>query len=63
MTAYAAENLEQREYSSIASSRKNLYNQFGTQSGDFSEKKKKKLVIIQPYNPAFPVLGPYPKDS
>ena len=50
MIAYAEENVEKGEHSSIAGRNTNLYNQFGNQYGGFSENWETTYLRIQQYH-------------
>ena len=58
MTADAVEDVEKEEHSSIVGRIASLYNHSGNQSGGSSEK----LDIVQPEDPAIPLLGIHPED-
>ena len=58
MTAYAGEDVEQREHSSIACRSANLYSHFGNQYGDNSETWD--LSALRPHDTT---LGHIPKNA
>jgi hypothetical protein len=58
VTAYAGEDVEKEEHSSIVGGIASWYNHSGNESGASSEK----LDIVLPDDPAIPLLGIYPEN-
>ena len=55
-------SVEERQSSCTVGGNVNWYHHYGEQYGD-SFKKKKKLGIMLPYDPAIPLLGKYPEET